>query len=188
MSEPYIGEIRLFPYLNYVPQGWFLCDGTIYQVRQYMPLFAVLGGIYGGDGKNTFAVPQLAGFVAMGQSQVHPLADVHGAQTTTLTQAELPPHNHTMMRKVNTKGYAGKTARPSATSTVGGFQTLVNNAPVNINVFTPTLTSPVALNPATLGYTPAVNSTEIAHNNMQPYLTLRYAIAWDGIYPVPDNN
>src|SRR5215211_3050403 len=87
MSDPFVAEIRIFPF-NFAPKGWAFCDGQILPISQNTALFSLLGTTYGGDGKSTFALPDLQGSAAM-----HP-GQVGGSQTVTLLQTEMPVHLH----------------------------------------------------------------------------------------------
>lgn len=95
MAEPYLGEIKLFPFA-FAPKGWALCEGQILPISQNQALFALLGTTYGGNGTTNFALPDLRGRVPMhsGNGPV-PLGQKAGAETVTLTLANLPAHTHT---------------------------------------------------------------------------------------------
>jgi len=99
MSEPFIGEIRLVGF-NFEPRGWALCDGRLLSIAQNSALFSLLGTTYGGDGRSTFALPDLRGRAAIGMGQGPGLSSrqpgqVFGAEAVTLTVAQIPPHAHT---------------------------------------------------------------------------------------------
>ena len=171
MSDQFLAEIRIFPF-NFPPTGWAFCDGQLMPISQNTALFALLGTFYGGDGKSTFALPNLQGSAPMqtGQGQgltERFLGEMSGVETITLLVTEIPLHTHTLMA-------AGSDPAESNVAT--------NNAMArskNGNAYTSTL-NPItqmafqALPPAGGG---------LPHNNMQPYLTLNFCIALQGIFP-----
>ena len=166
MSEPFIAEIRIFAG-NFAPRGWAFCDGQLLPISQNTALFSLIGTTYGGDGRSTTALPNL-----QGRAPMHPgrgpgltarrLGEHVGVETVTLTEAQLPNHNHTLM---------GTDEDPEETSPVG--QVL---APTQ--AYRTTGTS-VAMADSAL---PSTGGSQ-AHNNMQPYLTLNFIIALVGLYP-----
>lgn len=110
MSEPFVGEIRVFPF-NFAPRGWALCNGQLLPISQNTALFSLLGTFYGGDGRTTFALPNLQGTTAIGTGQGPGLSPVvigesGGASTVTLLESQLPAHRHT-------HSGAGTTNRPA---------------------------------------------------------------------------
>lgn len=170
--DPYIGEVRLFPY-NYIPRDWMRCDGTELQIRSNPGLFAVISTLYGGDGTNTFKLPNLNGRAAVGAGvsatgSAWPIGKPTGADTVQLTTANLPQHNH------------GLNVIPSVTAS-----TAINAPASNVVPTQPTRVAlynkaaDTSLSPETLA--PAGSSAPM--NIMQPYQTLVYCIATQGIYP-----
>jgi microcystin-dependent protein len=95
VSQPYIGEIRLFAF-NFAPAGWAVCDGSLYSIADNQALFALLGTTFGGDGQQTFGLPDLRGRVPIHRSAQHALGQWGGAESATLQTANLPPHVHTV--------------------------------------------------------------------------------------------
>src|SRR5438067_12917109 len=100
MSNPFLAEIRIFPF-NFAPKGWALCDGQLMPISQNTALFSLLGTIYGGDGKSTFALPNLQGCAPMHPGQgtglsLHDLGETSGVDSVTLLQSEMPVHTHTL--------------------------------------------------------------------------------------------
>jgi microcystin-dependent protein len=168
--DPFVAEIRIFPF-NFAPKGWAFCDGQLMPLSQNTALFSLLGTVYGGDGKSTFALPDLQGNVPMqpGQGQglsLRDLGEMGGTETVTLLESEIPQHTHMI---------AASAADGVATSPTGQ---LVANG-VGINMYS-TSTSPVTqLNAQAVP--PAGGS--LPHNNMQPYLTLNFCIALQGVFP-----
>jgi len=171
MSDQFVAEIRIFPF-NFPPTGWAFCDGQLMPISQNTALFALLGTTYGGDGKSTFALPNLQGSVPMqpGQGQglsLRDLGEMSGTETVTLLISEIPVHTHAI--------------RVSAE--VGDIQIPADNTALarsgSGSAYTATVANLVQLAPQALS--PAGGS--LPHNNMQPYLTLNFCIALQGIFP-----
>ncbi|MFL6241305.1 MAG: phage tail protein [Actinomycetes bacterium] len=168
MSEPFLGEIRLFPY-NFAPRGWALCAGQILSISQNTALFSLLGTTYGGNGQTTFALPDLRGRHAVSSGQgpglsFYNLGEESGVESVTLTQQQMPQHNHLV--SVNNQG--SSTGRPN-----GNYPGQTSG-----NIYAPSSDG------STLA-APAVNNTggSQPHENRPPYLVLNYCIALEGIYP-----
>src|SRR5207237_9272173 len=114
MADPFVAEIRIFPF-NFAPTGWALCDGQIMPISQNTALFSLLGTTYGGDGKSTFALPDVQGNAPMHPGQgpglsLHDLGETGGSETVTLLESEIPSHNHFMTAattSANSKSPAG---------------------------------------------------------------------------------
>jgi microcystin-dependent protein len=171
MSDQFLAEIRIFPF-NFPPTGWAFCDGQLMPLSQNTALFALLGTVYGGDGKSTFALPNMQGNAPMqpGQGQglsLRDLGEMSGVESVTLLQSEMPSHTHNV--RVSTED--GESLIPAANRilgrSVGGFAYQSSGAGVQ-------MMAPQALPPAGGG---------LPHNNMQPYLTLNFCIALQGIFP-----
>jgi microcystin-dependent protein len=163
VAEPFLGEIRLMSFW-FPPKGWTQCNGQLLPINQNQPLFSLLGTVYGGDGRTTFALPDLRGRVPIHMGEGHTLGERGGEEAHTLSVAELPSHTHQVRVSSTTTGGnaspAGRflggandayrpgsqaaTMRPDAVTTTGGSQ---------------------------------------AHQNMQPFLTLGFCIALQGIFP-----
>src|ERR1700712_3660320 len=111
MSDPYIGEIRMFGG-NFAPNGWLFCDGSLLSIADYDTLFNLIGTTYGGDGQNTFALPNLQSRMPMHAGSGHVLGETGGTETVMLTQQQLPSHSHTQ------RASSGPAATPSPTSSV----------------------------------------------------------------------
>ncbi len=169
MDEYYIGEIRIFG-CNYPPAHWAFCDGTILQIRTYPVLFAVIGNRFGGDGKLTFAVPDLRGSVAQGMNAAGDLGKIQGAATVTLTDENMPSHTHTAYTNNTRPGnLTGDDKLPARFISAGANAFVEDSA-----------SSLVSLSPKTMS---AIGGGA-AHNNMQPFLPMNFCIALEfGEYP-----
>ena len=172
-DQPFVGEIVCFPF-NFAPKGWAMAQGQLLSISQNTALFSLLGTNYGGDGKSTFALPDLRGRSAINAGQgpgLTPSAvgDTGGSESVTLTAANLPTHTHTF-------------APPAAT----GAGTLVSpaNAVPAVVAGTNLYTTPASAGTAAMasGLT-SVAGSSVAVNNMQPYLSLNCAIALQGVFP-----
>src|SRR5918911_263004 len=105
MADPFVAEIRIFPF-NFAPKGWAWCDGQLLPLSQNTALFSLLGTFYGGDGKSTFALPNLQGSAAMHWGQgpglsLRDLGEMGGSQTVTLIESEMPAHSHAFNANTN---------------------------------------------------------------------------------------
>ena len=166
MAEPFLSEIRIFSF-GFAPRGWALCNGQLLPINQNQALFSLLGTTYGGNGQTNFALPNLQGNVPIHVGNGHTLGEKGGEQAHTLLLPELPQHTHVM----------------SGTSTTGTLNVNVNNI-LGVSQ-TPIYTGPqslIAVNPASVTN---VGGSQ-AHLNMQPFLTLNFSIALQGIFPSPN--
>jgi len=168
MSEPFLAEVRIVGF-NFAPRGWAFCDGQILPINQNQSLYSLLGTTYGGDGRTSFALPDLRGRtpIHVGRSNGggdHTLGQKSGEEIHTLSSGEMPQHTHVL------KGSAD-----SATSTSPGNNVL---AVAGEDLFGP-LSSPTTLSANTI---PNVGGSQ-AHENMQPYLALNFCIALQGLFP-----
>jgi microcystin-dependent protein len=173
MADPFLAEIRMFPF-NFAPKGWAWCNGQLLPISQNTALFSLLGTTYGGDGKSTFALPNLQGSAAMFNGQgpglsLRDLGEMAGEQNVTLIITEMPIHTHTANGKVS-----GGTANPS-----GEVWGTSSAAKVAANFYAPAAASPVSMNLAAL----TISGGNQPHNNMMPYLTLYFNIAMQGVFP-----
>lgn len=170
MSEPFLGEIRMMSF-QFAPKGWALCNGQFLPINQNQALFSLLGTSYGGNGQNNFCLPDLRGRMPVHAGpQTGPLGMSGGQEAVTLTSQQLPTHAHTL----NTSTALATTASPAA------------NLPGKKGRFGRDL---FAAPSATDGLSPdsvQVAGASQAHSNMQPYLTINFAIALQGIFPSPN--
>ena len=163
--DPFIGEIRLVAF-GFAPKGWALCEGQLLPINQNQALFSLLGTSYGGDGRTTFALPDLRGRVPVGAGQSavgsdYPLGATGGEETVKLATRQLPAHAHA----VNASGKAATAKSPAGAFPAGGGAYAAARD--------------VRMKPAMIGRTGGGE----AHENRQPYLGLNYVIALQGIYP-----
>jgi microcystin-dependent protein len=174
MSNPFLAEIRIFPFI-FAPKGWAFCDGQILPISQNTALFALLGVTYGGDGKSTFALPNLQGSAPLHPGQgpglsLYDLGESGGVQNLTLLQSELPQHSHF----VNADKGSASSGSPAGGIFKSGIHPgnpagavwLYNGGPAD----TPIQGVGVA-------------GGDLPHNNMMPYLTLNFCIALQGVFP-----
>jgi microcystin-dependent protein len=163
MGTPFIGELKLVAF-NFAPKGWATCDGQLLPINQNQPLFSLLGTTYGGDGRTTFALPDLRGRLAMHVGDGHTQGEAAGEVTHTLTQQEIPPHLHQVM---------GTNTATGATPLPGGnvFANATVNAYAQPSPPTPLLPQSVS----STGGQP--------HDNMAPYTVLTFCVALQGIFP-----
>ena len=175
MSSPFVAEIRMFAG-NFAPTGWASCDGQILPISQNTALFSLLGTFYGGDGKSTFALPNMAGNAPMmwGQGSglsLYDLGQTGGEQTVTLLQTEMPAHSHVL----NGQQDPGDLFQPS----VGGVGNMIARSQ-NGNVFQ-------TVSNANLGAMAfqaiGTAGSSFPHNNMMPTLTVFFIIALQGVFP-----
>jgi microcystin-dependent protein len=169
MSEPFIAEIRIFAG-NFAPRGWAFCDGQLLPVSQNTALFSLIGTTYGGDGRSTTALPDL-----QGRAPMHPgrgpgltsrrLGERGGVDTVTVTEAQLPNHNHAWRAAEDPADLqAPSPARSMTRSSINAYTPAVNAVP---------MASQMLVN----------NGGSQAHNNVQPMLVMNFIIALQGLYP-----
>ncbi len=169
MASPFLAEIRILPF-NFAPKGWAFCDGQVMPLSQNTALFSLLGTTYGGDGKSNFALPNLQGSAPMHPGQgpglsLHDLGETAGSDTVTLIAAEMPAHSHSLMAS-NQPGEDPSPQDEALARSVGASLYKAGTANVEL--------APQAVAPTGGGQ---------PHNNLQPYLTLNFCIALQGIFP-----
>jgi microcystin-dependent protein len=167
MAEPFLSEIRIMSF-GFPPKGWALCNGQLLPINQNQALFSLLGTTYGGDGRVNFGLPNLQGNVPIHMGQGHTLGEKGGEQAHTISIAELPTHIH----------FAQANNSPAAQA--DPTNAFFAQAPTALGtVYNTTNASLVAMNPAAV----ANAGGSQAHQNMQPFLTLSFCIALQGIFP-----
>jgi microcystin-dependent protein len=166
MSEPFLSEIRMMSF-EFAPKGWALCNGQLLPINQNQALFSLLGTTFGGDGRVNFALPDLRGRIPIHVGSGHTLGERGGEQAHTLSIAELPTHTHAASATTNNATAANPTGNAYARSAVP--------------VYAPA-TSLTAMNAGAVGATGGSQ----AHLNMQPFLTISFCIALQGIFPSPN--
>jgi len=170
MAEPFLSEIRIMSFV-FAPRGWALCNGQLLPINQNQALFSLLGTTFGGDGRVNFALPDLRGRTPIHVGSGHPLGERGGEQAHTLSIAELPTHTHVL------NGSSANATVFNPTTNPGGL--VYGQAPQTI--YGPPNPA-VAMNPASVANTGGSQ----AHLNMQPFLTLSFCIALQGIFPSPN--
>lgn len=164
MAEPFLAEIRIMSFA-FAPKGWALCDGQVLPINQNQALFALLGTTYGGDGRVTFALPDLRARTPVHVGNGHTLGQKAGEATHTLSLAELPSHTH-VARGVTDKA---TTPAPNGNMLAATRGLSAYAAPANLT----------GLEPSSIANTGGGQP----HSNVQPFLTLNFCIALQGIFP-----
>jgi microcystin-dependent protein len=170
MANPFVAEIRIFPF-DFPPRGWAFCNGQLTPISQNTALFSLLGTTYGGDGRSSFALPNLQGRVPLNSGQAPGLSSYDigqqgGAPQVTLLVNEMPVHNHPLHAE---NQIDGNKALPAPNTAI---------ARTKIGAIYQTSTS-VQMSNAAVAPTGGIQ----AHNNMMPYLALNYCIALQGVFP-----
>lgn len=168
--DPFVAEIRIFAF-NFAPKGWAFCNGQLMPISQNTALFSLLGTTYGGDGKSTFALPDMQGNAPMHPSQgpglsLRDLGEMGGTTAVTLLQSEMPAHSHALNALPAPANRTAPAGNSFARATAG-------------NAYAPS-GAPAAM---TAIETIAPAGSSLPHNNMQPYLTLQFNIALQGVFP-----
>jgi microcystin-dependent protein len=167
MSEPFLAEIRIVGF-NFAPRGWALCDGQILPINQNQSLYSLLGTTYGGDGRTSFALPDMRGrspiHVGASNGTSHPQGEKSGEETHTLAAGEMPQHTHVASATSVDANNVDSTDRVLATAA---------------GLYAPSDTNDVTMASDNL----ANAGGGQAHNNMQPFLALNFCIALQGLFP-----
>lgn len=175
MSNPFVAEIRIFAG-NFAPKGWALCNGQLMPISQNTALFSLLGTTYGGDGKSTFALPNLQGSAPLQPGQgpglsLYDLGETGGEQNVTLLQTEMASHSHL----ANCLSAAGNQNTPSNNTWAATVAIGRGSGPPNYSTQGPT----TLMNP----FATSIAGGSLPHNNMSPYLGLTFIIALQGVFP-----
>ncbi len=177
--EPYIGQVQSFGF-SYAPRGWAFCSGQIMSIMQNQALFALLGTTYGGDGRTTFALPNLNGRAALGMGNgqgVSPYVEgqIFGVEAVMLSTNNNPTHGHpTASTNVQASSAGGDQNTPVGNTWAGNGDT---------NQYGPSTTPLVAMSPAAIAVNIGAAGSSQPHDNRQPYLVGNYCIALQGIFP-----
>lgn len=177
MSEPFIGEIRTFPF-QFAPRGWLCCDGQMLPISEFMELFSLIGTTYGGDGRSNFVLPNLQSRAVIGAGfgpglPPTPLGWPVGANEVTLMPSNLPAHQHASVGEVD---------RSDSDSPSGSYVAIFQNATgLGVKAYVDTTTEPPSAAMAAETLSDAGGGR--GHENRQPFLTLRFCIAATGVYP-----
>jgi microcystin-dependent protein len=192
----YLGQVIAFAG-NFAPQNFMLCDGTLLPISSYQALFAIIGTTYGGDGRTTFALPDLRGRTVIGTGtgpglSPRTLGAKAGEENVTLTPTQIPAHNHTLTAQASvaipgSKAFSGAGNQSSPTNNI--LATPADGAGAGVTPYAAASTANTTLGDATTGtasFNAAATSNTgggAAHNNLPPYLPLTYIICVNGIFP-----
>lgn len=170
MSQPFIGQVVCVGF-NFAPAGWAFCDGSLISISENSALFNLIGTTYGGDGVNTFALPDLRGRTPVGTGQLagggnYIIGQSGGAEQVTITAQQYPHHTHPLTATAAN----GNSNAPANGFLAGGHQVYTTNAPQTAD----------ALNSAAVSTAPGGSQP---HSNLQPFLTCNWIIALFGVYP-----
>ena len=166
MAQPYVGEIRMFAG-NFAPAGWMFCAGQLLPISENETLFNLIGTTYGGDGQNTFGLPDLRGRVPLHFGNGFVLAETGGVEEVTLTSAQMAAHTHPLLGSIGLATDTGPTGKvPAQTTSFDFYQSNPPSAPMAATSIS------------------SVGGSQ-PHNNMQPYLCVSFIISLYGIFPSP---
>ena len=168
MSQPYVGEVRMFAG-NFPPVGWLFCDGQILPISENETLFQLIGTTYGGDGQETFAMPNLQSRIPVHQGTAssgttYQIAESAGAESVTLTTNQIPSHTHPFV----VSGDSGSQSNPGGAEVAAGVSVYRAAQPPNVPMNAQAITSTGGSQP---------------HDNMQPFLCINFIISLFGIFP-----
>jgi len=164
MSEPFLAEIRIMGF-NFAPRGWAFCDGQILPINQNQSLYSLLGTTYGGDGRTSFALPDIRGRTPIHVGEGHREGQKSGEETHTLASNEMPNHTHTL----EATNVAGSVDEPTSSTVMAQAGSNLYGA----------FGTPVAMKTGSIAN---VGGGQ-AHENMMPYLAINYCIALRGLFP-----
>lgn len=166
MSQPYVGEIRMFAG-NFAPAGWMFCEGQLLPISEYETLFNLIGTTYGGDGQSTFSLPDLRGRLPLHQGNGFTLAETGGVETVTLTVQQIPAHTHLVGAQSGTASQQSLTG--GVWAAIAGQNVYINSAGAS------------AMNPGSI----ANGGGSQPHDNFMQYLCVDFIISLFGVFPSP---
>lgn len=174
--DPFVGEIMVFAG-NFAPKGWALCNGQLMAISQNTALYSLLGTSYGGDGRSTFALPNLQGLVPVQQGQgagltQYFLGEIAGSANTTLLQSEMPTHTHAIQASTRTGTRATASGQMLSAASAGG------RPPTAVKLYS----AAAPAQPLLLQAVGTSGGTQ-PHNNMMPFVAFTYCIALQGVFP-----
>ncbi|MEM1124712.1 MAG: tail fiber protein [Bacteroidota bacterium] len=189
--DPFLGEIVMFGG-NFAPRGWAFCNGQLLPINQYQALFSILGTTYGGDGRTTFALPELRGRAAMHAGNgpgltPRPLGQKSGQESVTLNSLQMPSHSHTAIKSGNVRvqpsanlGDTNFSAGNALGATARDIQT---SAGIEMYATANNLAGDLGGVSDDINFTITNTGGNYSHNNMQPYQVINYIIALQGVFP-----
>ena len=182
-DDTFVGQILLIPF-NFAPRGFALCHGQVMLIRDNIALFSLLGTTYGGDGRTTFALPDLRGRVPIGPNEpFYAIGELSGSEALALLTSELPAHTHALGPGAVTISARGSSAPAVQRTPAGNVPAAGTGAPIPYSGGPPNAT----MSPAAVALSGAVTATSAGggqpHDNRQPYLTMNYCIALRGVFP-----
>ena len=186
MADPFVAEIRMFSF-NFAPKGWAFCDGQLLPLSQNTALFSLLGTTYGGNGKSNFALPDLQGRAAMHPGQgpglsLHDLGEMGGSEHVTLLETEIPAHTHLVKLRRGLRAADAAAANSTLPDNRVPARAAVRETPY-VDAADPDTVADVNMAKGALSASLMAQGGGQPHNNMQPYLTLNFCIALQGVYP-----
>ena len=169
MAQPYVGEIRMFAG-NFAPAGWMFCEGQLLPIAENEVLFQLIGTTYGGDGQETFQLPDLRGRIPIHIGNNHILAEAGGVESVTLSVNQIPAHTHPLLA-----------SQDAGSQSNAGNQVLAAQSPVSI--YRPNAVAPSAAMHAS---SVSIVGGSQPHENMQPFLCVDFIISLFGLFPNPN--
>ena len=169
MAQPYVGEIRMFAG-NFAPAGWMFCEGQLLPIAENEVLFQLIGTTYGGDGQETFQLPDLRGRIPIHIGNNHILAEAGGVESVTLSVNQIPAHTHPLVA-----------SQDAGSQSNAGNQVLAAQSPVSI--YRPNAVAP---NAAMHASSVSIVGGSQPHENMQPFLCVDFIISLFGLFPNPN--
>ena len=185
--NPFIAQIKLFAG-NFAPRGWALCHGQLLAISGNSALFSLVGTTYGGDGRTTFALPDLRGRVAVSSGQGpglsnRPLGSRSGVESVTLNQLQLPQHTHLATGTIKASSSNGDDHEANSANLGIPLTRVTRRTSVTTNMYDPSSTASVSMGTNNVDMTLSNTGQQLSHENRSPFLALNYIIALQGTYP-----